>query len=151
MVGSRLLRRTAGIIAAKEAVIWASRSATVLRQCPWPQHHGQNRQSAQWWNGIAVDQFRHGLFANTFRGAPARVAGDARDPSASAADEGRILRAVTNTYPTITSVAVKDALDVVNRLVGQLATAIRAAAAVALIASVLVSPAHLRLAPRPHA
>ena len=33
---------------------------------------------------------------------------------------------------------VKDALDVVNRLVGQLGTAIRAAAGVALIASVLV-------------
>ncbi len=33
---------------------------------------------------------------------------------------------------------VKDALDIVDRLVGQLATAIRAAAAVALIASVLV-------------
>jgi putative ABC transport system permease protein len=35
-------------------------------------------------------------------------------------------------------VRVKDALDVVNELVGQLATAIRAAAAVALIASILV-------------
>jgi putative ABC transport system permease protein len=35
-------------------------------------------------------------------------------------------------------VRVKDALDVVNRLVGQLGTAIRAAASVALIASVLV-------------
>jgi putative ABC transport system permease protein len=45
---------------------------------------------------------------------------------------------VTNTYPTITSVRVKDAIDIVNALVGQLATAIRAAASVALIASVLV-------------
>jgi putative ABC transport system permease protein len=38
----------------------------------------------------------------------------------------------------VTTVRVKDALDIVNQLVGQLATAIRAAAAVALIASVLV-------------
>jgi len=45
---------------------------------------------------------------------------------------------VTNAYPTITSVRVKDAIDIVDQLVGQLATAIRAAAAVALVASVLV-------------
>jgi putative ABC transport system permease protein len=38
----------------------------------------------------------------------------------------------------VTSVRVADAIDVVDRLIGQLATAIRAAAAVALIASVLV-------------
>jgi putative ABC transport system permease protein len=46
--------------------------------------------------------------------------------------------AVTRAFPTVTSVRVKDAIDLVNRLIGQLATAIRAAAAVALIASVLV-------------
>src|SRR5690606_16417606 len=40
--------------------------------------------------------------------------------------------------PTVTTVRVKDALDVVNRLLGELAVAIRAAAAVALVASVLV-------------
>jgi putative ABC transport system permease protein len=75
---------------------------------------------------------------NTFRGAPHAWLATLADPSATPAKEGEILRAVTNAYPTITSVRVKDALDVVNRLVDQLATAIRAAAAVALIASVLV-------------
>jgi putative ABC transport system permease protein len=45
---------------------------------------------------------------------------------------------VTRAYPAVTSVRVKDALDVVNRVVAQLGTAIRAAALVALIASVLV-------------
>ena len=45
---------------------------------------------------------------------------------------------MTRAFPAVTSVRVKDALDVVNRLVGQLGTAIRAAASVALIASVLV-------------
>ncbi len=45
---------------------------------------------------------------------------------------------MTNTFPTITSVRVKDAISIIDQLVGQLATAIRAAAAVALIASVLV-------------
>lgn len=89
------------------------------------------------WESLSIN-FVMVFSPNTFRGAPHAWLATLADPSASAADEGRILRAVTNTYPTITSVRVKDALDVVNRLVGQLATAIRAAAAVALIASVLV-------------
>ena len=41
-------------------------------------------------------------------------------------------------FPTVTSVRVKDALDAVNDVVGQLAMAIRGASAIALIASVLV-------------
>src|SRR5690606_10130329 len=59
-------------------------------------------------------------------------------PEAEPADESRVLNAVARAYPTVTSVRVKDALDVVNDLVGQLSTAIRASAAVALIASILV-------------
>ncbi|RUX35166.1 FtsX-like permease family protein, partial [Mesorhizobium sp. M7A.F.Ca.CA.002.11.2.1] len=60
------------------------------------------------------------------------------EKSASTADDARILNAVTRAFPAVTTVRVKDALDIVNRLVGQLGTAIRAAAGVALIASVLV-------------
>lgn len=60
------------------------------------------------------------------------------DPDASAQEEAAVLKTVTNTYPTITSVRVKDALDIVNTLLGQLATAVRAVAAVALVASILV-------------
>ena len=60
------------------------------------------------------------------------------DPGADAALEGEILRGVTQAYPTITSVRVKDALELANQLVGQIGIAIRAAALVALIASVLV-------------
>ena len=56
----------------------------------------------------------------------------------TAAGEARILNTVTRAFPAVTTVRVKDALDVVNRIVGQLGTAIRAAASVALIASVLV-------------
>ena len=89
------------------------------------------------WESLSLN-FVMVFSANTFRGAPHAWLATLADPAASAADEGRILRTVTTAYPTITSVRVKDALDVVNRLVGQLATAIRAAAAVALIASVLV-------------
>lgn len=75
---------------------------------------------------------------NTFAGAPHAWLATLTDPSATTAEEGDILRAVTNRFPTITTIRVKDAIDIVNTLIGQLATAIRAASAVALIASVLV-------------
>ena len=75
---------------------------------------------------------------NTFAGAPHAWLATLIDQDATAAQEASILRSVTQQFPTITTVRVKDALDIVDRLVGQLATAIRAAAAIALIASVLV-------------
>ncbi|MCE3519141.1 hypothetical protein LXJ58_30795, partial [Escherichia coli] len=48
------------------------------------------------------------------------------------------MRDVTRAFPAVTSVRVKDAISIANELVGQLAVAIRAAASVALIASILV-------------
>ena len=61
------------------------------------------------------------------------------------------MRAVASAFPTITTVSVKDAIDVVNQLIGQLATAIRAASAVALVASVLVLGGRAcRRQPGPH-
>ncbi|MCV3239033.1 ABC transporter permease [Mesorhizobium sp. ZC-5] len=75
---------------------------------------------------------------NAFAGAPHSWLATLSLDDATAADESRILNAVTRAFPAVTTVRVKDALDVVNRLVGQLGTAIRAAASVALIASVLV-------------
>ena len=75
---------------------------------------------------------------NTFAGAPHAWLATLTTPGATTAEEARLLNAVTRTFPAVTTVRVKDALDVVNRIVGQLGTAIRAAASVALIASVLV-------------
>lgn len=89
------------------------------------------------WESLSIN-FVMIFSPNAFAGAPHAWLATLTDPDATAADEAAILKAVTQNYPTITSVRVKDALDVVNRLVGQLATAIRAAAAIALIASVLV-------------
>lgn len=89
------------------------------------------------WESLSIN-FVMVFSPNTFRGAPHAWLATLTDASATAAKEGEILRAVTNAYPTITSVRVKDALDIAEQLVGQLATAIRASAAVALIASVLV-------------
>ncbi|WLR97218.1 ABC transporter permease [Shinella sumterensis] len=89
------------------------------------------------WESLSIN-FVMVFSPNTFAGAPHAWLATVIDPGATAAQEAATLRAITNAYPTVTSVRVKDALDVVNELVGQLATAIRAAAAVALIASILV-------------
>lgn len=75
---------------------------------------------------------------NTFAGAPHSWLATLTDKQADAAGDAKLLNAVTRAFPTVTAVRVKDALDIVNRLIGQIGTAIRAAAGVALIASVLV-------------
>ncbi|WP_136658489.1 ABC transporter permease [Nitratireductor sp. XY-223] len=89
------------------------------------------------WESMSIN-FVMVFSPNTFAGAPHAWLATLSDPDADPAAEGEVLRAVTNAFPTVTSVRVKDAIDLVNRIVGQLATAIRAAAAVALVASVLV-------------
>lgn len=89
------------------------------------------------WESLSIN-FVMVFSPNTFAGAPHAWLATLTDRSATAADESRILNAVTRTFPTVTTVRVKDALDVVNGLVAQLGTAIRAAAAVALVASILV-------------
>ncbi|PDT30495.1 glycosyl transferase family 1 [Rhizobium sp. L9] len=89
------------------------------------------------WESLSIN-FVMVFSPNTFRGAPHAWLATLTDPSSTPAEDAAILKSVTNTYPTITSVRVKDAIDIVNQLVRQLATAIRAAASVALIASILV-------------
>ena len=75
---------------------------------------------------------------NTFAGAPHAWLATLTSANATVAQEAAILNRVTRAYPAVTTVRVKDALDIVNRLVAQLGTAIRAVASVALLASVLV-------------
>ncbi|WP_193174555.1 ABC transporter permease [Oricola nitratireducens] len=89
------------------------------------------------WESLAIN-FVMVFSPNTFAGAPHAWLATLTMPGADTATEATILRDVTQAFPTVTSVRVKDAIDLVNRLIGQLATAIRAAAAVALVASVLV-------------
>jgi len=89
------------------------------------------------WESLSIN-FVMVFSPNTFRGAPHAWLATLTDPSSTPAEDAAILKSVTNTYPTITSVRVKDAIDIVNQLVGELATAIRAAASVALVASILV-------------
>lgn len=89
------------------------------------------------WESLSIN-FVMVFSPNTFAGAPHSWLATLLDGEASAQNEGEVLNAVTRNFPTVTSVRVKDALEIAERLVGQIALAIRAAAAVALVASVLV-------------
>ena len=76
---------------------------------------------------------------NTFAGAPHSDLATLTFPKGGDAPrEIALLRAAAKAFPTVTSVRVKDALDAVSLVVGQLAVAVRGASSVALIASILV-------------
>jgi putative ABC transport system permease protein len=76
---------------------------------------------------------------NTFAGAPhAHLATLTYPGGASEEEEIELLRKVSEAFPTITAIRVKDALSQINSIVADLALAIRAAASVTLIAAVLV-------------
>ncbi|MBB1249586.1 ABC transporter permease [Rhizobium sp. G21] len=89
------------------------------------------------WRSMSIN-FVMVFSPNTFKGAPHAWLATLTDHTATPADEQAVMRSVTNAYPGITSIRVKDALDIASNLVGQLATAVRAAASIALVVSVLV-------------
>lgn len=89
------------------------------------------------WESLSIN-FVMVFSPNTFAGAPHAWLATLAIPGASADTERAVLNGVTNAYPAVTTVRVKEALDAINGLIAQLALAIRAAAAVALVASVLV-------------
>ena len=90
------------------------------------------------WNGLAIN-FVMVFSPDTFAGAPGTVLATLTWPGgATPAQEAGLMRAIGRDFPTVTAVRVKDALDTINAIAGQLAIAIRAAAAIALAASVLV-------------
>lgn len=76
---------------------------------------------------------------NSFGGAPYTDLATVTFPKGTdPARELNLLREVAKAFPLVTSVRVKDALDAVNQVVGQLAVAVRGASGVALLASILV-------------
>lgn len=89
------------------------------------------------WESLSIN-FVMVFSPNTFAGAPHSWLATLTLSDADLAREKAILTSVTKAFPAVTTVRVKDAIEMVNRVVGQLATAIRAAAVVALVASVLV-------------
>ncbi|MAU19634.1 MAG: glycosyl transferase family 1 [Martelella sp.] len=89
------------------------------------------------WDSLSIN-FVMVFSPNTFAGAPHAWLATLTDPGSDTATNADILGAVTRAFPTVTTIEVKAALEIAGDLVSQLATAIRAAAAIALIASVLV-------------
>ncbi len=90
------------------------------------------------WRSLGIN-FVFVFSPNTFAGAPYTFLATASYPKGTdPAIELRLLKEVSNAFPAVTSVRVKDALDAINSIMEQLAFAIRAASSIALGASILV-------------
>jgi putative ABC transport system permease protein len=76
---------------------------------------------------------------NTFRGAPHMFIATLAYPGGSTVEqEMALLKDIAAAFPSVTTVRVKDALDAVGGIVGNLVLAIRGASLVTLLAAVLV-------------
>ena len=75
----------------------------------------------------------------TFRGAPYSLLATLTYADGGKADaELKLIREIALAFPTVTMLRVKEALEAVNSIVADLAVAVRAAAAITLVASILV-------------
>ena len=76
---------------------------------------------------------------SVFRGAPhTRMATLTYPGGSTAAQEGAVVRAAAQAFPAVTTVRVKDALEAIGALIGDLVVGIRAASGVTLLAAALV-------------
>jgi putative ABC transport system permease protein len=90
------------------------------------------------WQSLEIN-FAMVFSPNALAGAPhAHLATVTYASEADDATELALLRTVTSAYPGVTSVRISDALDEINALVEDLALAVRGAASITLIASILV-------------
>ncbi|MCX2725010.1 ABC transporter permease [Roseibium salinum] len=90
------------------------------------------------WQSLAIN-FVMVFSPNTFAGAPhAHLMTLGWDQPMPTETELALLKTVSNAFPTVTAVRVRDAISQVNDLVEQLAWAVRGASSITLIASVLV-------------
>ncbi len=90
------------------------------------------------WQSLSIN-FVMVFSPNTFRGAPhTHIATLTLPDGGSAAQEGQVLRAAAKAYPMVTAVPVKEALDAIGKIVGNLMLAIRGASAITLLSAALV-------------
>ncbi len=75
---------------------------------------------------------------NTLEAAPYNILATLSWPNSDPSGETEVVRAVAAEFPTVTSVRVRDALETVNTLLGQVFTAIRVAGSLTLLSGVLV-------------
>jgi putative ABC transport system permease protein len=75
----------------------------------------------------------------TFRGAPhSDIATLTYPAGGTATEEAELLRSLSQNFPTVTAVSVREALNAVGALIGNLVSAIRGASLITLLAAVLV-------------
>jgi putative ABC transport system permease protein len=90
------------------------------------------------WESLSIN-FVMVFSPNTFRGAPhTRLATHTYENGGTAAREGEVIRAVAEAFPTVTTVRVKEALEAIGAIVGNLLLAIRGASGITLLAAALV-------------
>ncbi len=76
---------------------------------------------------------------NTFAGAPYSNLATLTFPTRSSdAQEIAILRSAAKMYPNVSSIRVKEALETIDKIVSQLALAVRGASGIAVLASIIV-------------
>ncbi len=75
---------------------------------------------------------------NTFRGAPHTHIATLTEPHATVENDARIIKAVADAFPSVTSVRVREALQTVGTVVTNLVLAIRASSGITLVAAMLV-------------
>jgi putative ABC transport system permease protein len=90
------------------------------------------------WRSFAIN-FLMVFTPSAFAGAPFTELATVTLPKAGEPDrEMALLRAVAKAYPSVVSLRVKDALEAIKDVVDRLGVAVRAAAAIALVAATLV-------------
>jgi putative ABC transport system permease protein len=90
------------------------------------------------WGSLSIN-FVLVFSPNGLAGAPHSILATLRLPDgAGRSAERAVLRAVTEEFPGVTSISVRDAIGQVNAIVADISTAVRLGAAVALIVSMLV-------------
>ncbi|GAU82227.1 ABC transporter permease [Bosea sp. BIWAKO-01] len=90
------------------------------------------------WRSLGIN-FVMVFSPNTFAGAPhTNLATVTSGTDATASADAQLLRRLAVEFPSVTAVRVKDALEAVNTIVSQLATAIRGASGLAIASSLLV-------------
>jgi putative ABC transport system permease protein len=89
------------------------------------------------WQGLGIN-FVLVYSPNAFKGAPHTHIATLTEPHPSAAEDARIIKQVADSYPTVTSVRVREVMQTIGSVVTNLALAIRGASAVTLISAILV-------------
>jgi putative ABC transport system permease protein len=90
------------------------------------------------WESLSIN-FVMVFSPNTFRGAPHSHLATLRLPDgAGRAAERAVISRMTQAFPGVTTVSVRNAIDTINEMIADLALAVRLAASLALVISMLV-------------